>query len=39
MGTLKGKLELKNLIVLIGGGSIDPGADAVTDKSEFSPWK
>lgn len=39
MRTLKGKLELKNLIVLIRGGSIDPGVDSVTDKSEFNPWK
>ena len=39
MRTLEGKLELKNLIILIRGGSIDPGVDAVTDKSEFSPWK
>ena len=39
MRTLEGKLELKTLIVLIRGGSIDPGVDAVTDKSEFSPWK
>lgn len=37
MRTIKEKLELKNVIVLIGGGSIDPGVDAVTDRSEFSP--